>query len=136
MPRPRRQNLPPGQGPPLGTLVRGRFWENGDMKKFMRSLATDILSAIGPGRRFVAIDGVDGSGKTSFAANLVFEIQNRPVIVIHADDFLNPSPVRHAKGRASPDGFWGGYLQLRGPAGSVARATRPKGGRLVLTGFL
>ena len=72
----------------------------------MRSLATDILSGIGPGRRFVAIDGVDGSGKTSFAANLAFEIQNRPVIVIHADDFLNPSPVRHAKGRASPEGFW------------------------------
>lgn len=79
---------------------------NGEMKKFMRSLATDILGALGPGRRFVAIDGVDGSGKTSFAANLVFEIQNRPVIVIHADDFLNPSPVRHAKGRVSPEGFW------------------------------
>lgn len=76
------------------------------MKKFMRALAADILSAVGPGRAFVAVDGVDGSGKTSFAANLVFEIQNRPVIVIHADDFLNPSPVRHARGRASPEGFW------------------------------
>ncbi|WP_231941044.1 uridine kinase [Arthrobacter sp. U41] len=54
----------------------------------------------------MAVDGVDGSGKTFFAANLAFEIQNRPVIVIHADDFLNPSPVRHAKGRASPEGFW------------------------------
>lgn len=74
------------------------------MKKFMRSLAADILSAVGPGCRLVAVDGVDGSGKTSFAANLAFEIQNRPVIVIHADDFL--------------------------------KATRPKGGRLVPTGFL
>ena len=76
------------------------------MKKFMRLLATDILCAVGPGRRLVAVDGVDGSGKTSFAAKLVFEIQNRPVIVIHADDFLNPSTVRHAKGRTSPAGFW------------------------------
>ncbi|MFM9429810.1 uridine kinase [Arthrobacter sp. MP_2.3] len=76
------------------------------MKKFMRSLATDILDAVGPGRRMVAIDGVDGSGKTSFAAKLVLAIQDRPVIVIHADDYLNPSPVRHAKGRASPEGFW------------------------------
>jgi uridine kinase len=76
------------------------------MKQFMRLLATDILSAVGPGRLLVAVDGVDGSGKTSFAANLAFEIQNRPVIVIHADDFLNPSPVRHAKGRTSPEGFW------------------------------
>jgi chloramphenicol 3-O-phosphotransferase len=98
----------------LGTPVRGRFWKYGDMKKFMRSLATDILSALGPGRRFVAIDGVDGSGKTSFAASLVFEIQNRPVIVIHADDFLNPSPVRHAKGRASPKG-----------SGRIPTTTRP-----------
>ncbi|WP_256128142.1 uridine kinase [Arthrobacter sp. SDTb3-6] len=72
----------------------------------MRLLANDILGAITPGRRLVAVDGVDGSGKTSFASNLVNEIQDRPVIVIHVDDFLNPSPVRHAKGRASPEGFW------------------------------
>lgn len=76
------------------------------MKQFMRLLATEILNTVGPGRRLVAIDGVDGSGKTSFAENLTFEIQNRPVILIHADDFLNPSPVRHAKGRNSPEGFW------------------------------
>jgi uridine kinase len=76
------------------------------MKKFMRSLANNILDGIGPGRRLVAIDGVDGSGKTSFAASLVAEIRNRPVTVIHADDFLNPSSIRHAKGRASPEGFW------------------------------
>lgn len=90
----------------LRSPARGRFVENGDMEKFMRSLASDILGAIGPGRRLVAVDGVDGSGKTSFAANLVTEIRDRPVIVIHVDDFLNPSPVRHAKGRASPEGFW------------------------------
>ena len=76
------------------------------MGHFMLALATDILSSLGPGRRFVAIDGIDGSGKTSFAANLEAEIQDRPVIVIHADDFLNPSTIRHAKGRTSPEGFW------------------------------
>ena len=76
------------------------------MKQFMRSLATDILSAVGQGRRLVAVDGVDGSGKTFFAAKLALEIQKRPVIVIHTDDFLNPSHVRHAKGRSSPEGFW------------------------------
>lgn len=76
------------------------------MTNFMRSLACKILDITGPGRRLVAIDGVDGSGKTSFAANLVSQIQNRFVTVIHADDFLNPSAIRHAKGRASPEGFW------------------------------
>ncbi|MFQ4150399.1 hypothetical protein AAGW05_17225 [Arthrobacter sp. LAPM80] len=67
----------------------------------MRSLARDKLSAVGAGRRVVAVDGRDGSGKTSFTANLVAWIQDRPVIIIHhVDNFLNPSHLRHAKGRA------------------------------------
>lgn len=75
----------------------------------MRSLTISILDALDamePAGRLVAIDGVDGSGKTSFAAGLVAEVYDRPVIVIHADDFLNPSAIRHAAGRDSPDGFW------------------------------
>ncbi|ALV47075.1 uridine kinase [Arthrobacter alpinus] len=76
------------------------------MNEFMRSLATDILAAAGPGRRFLGVDGVDGSGKTAFAAKLGAAIQDRPVIVIHMDDFLNPSAIRHAKGRSSAEGFW------------------------------
>jgi len=76
------------------------------MKNSMGSITTDVLNVLGPGRRLVAVDGVDGSGKTTFAAQLSAEVRDRPVIVIHADDFLNPSPVRHAKGRDSPEGFW------------------------------
>ena len=97
------------------------------MKQFMRLLATDILSAVGPGRRLVAVDGVDGSGKTTFAANLVSEIQNRPVIFIHADDFLNPSPVRHAKGRASPEGFWEDTYNYAALQDQVLAPLGPKG---------
>ncbi len=76
------------------------------MGKFMRVLADNILSTLGPEGRIVAIDGVDGSGKTSFTAKLAAEIHHRPVVIIHADDFLNPSRVRHARGRHSPEGFW------------------------------
>lgn len=76
------------------------------MGNFMRSLANEILSRIGPGRRFLAVDGVDGSGKTAFTAKLVAELHDRAVVVIHTDDFLNPSAVRYAKGRTSPEGFW------------------------------
>lgn len=76
------------------------------MEEFMRSLATSILRGLGPGRRFVAVDGIDGSGKTTFATNLAAGIQSRPVIVIHADDYLNPAPIRHSKGRNSAEGFW------------------------------
>ncbi len=80
--------------------------ENESMKKFMKSLAERVLDNVGPGRRLVAIDGVDGSGKTSFAANLIAEINERPVIIIHVDNFLNPASIRHARGRSSPKGFW------------------------------
>ncbi|WP_434992209.1 uridine kinase [Arthrobacter sp. Ld5] len=76
------------------------------MREFMRSLADDLLATLAPKGRLVAIDGVDGSGKTTFTANLAAEVRHRPVIVIHVDDFLNPSPVRHAQGRHSPEGFW------------------------------
>lgn len=76
------------------------------MDTFVRALTSDILDVLGARGRLVAIDGVDGSGKTCFAANLADAVRDRPVIVIHADDFLNPSPVRHAQGRHSPRGFW------------------------------
>lgn len=67
----------------------------------------DLLSArVPPGRALVAIDGADGSGKTTLATALAARISSRPVLVIHVDDFLNPTPIRHAKGRDSPEGFW------------------------------
>ena len=71
----------------------------------LRSLATELLSE-GTGRRLFAVDGVDGSGKSTFANDLAAVIQEAPVIVIHADDFLNLRAVRHRRGRDSPEGFW------------------------------
>ena len=60
------------------------------------------------GRTLMAIDGVDGSGKTAFAddlADLVRESGTK-VIRISFDNFLNPREVRHARGRTSPEGFF------------------------------
>jgi uridine kinase len=56
----------------------------------------------------VGVDGVDGSGKTTFADEVVEELRRRgrTAVVIHADQFLNPSEVRYRRGRHSPDGFW------------------------------
>ncbi|MBZ2196553.1 uridine kinase [Occultella gossypii] len=77
------------------------------MDSFVRWLADDLLGRVGVGRRLVAIDGVDGSGKTSFATLLASHIEERrPAVLIHVDAFLNPAPVRHAKGRTSPEGYW------------------------------
>ncbi|WP_258724513.1 uridine kinase [Cellulomonas sp. NS3] len=58
------------------------------------------------GRALVAVDGVGGSGKSTFAAALARRVEDRPVLVLHADDFLHPSATRHARGRLSPEGFW------------------------------
>lgn len=72
------------------------------MRRFSQS-----LQDLPAGRRLVAVDGVDGSGKTTFAAALAARLrEHRPVVLIHADDFLNPRALRYAKGRESPEGFW------------------------------
>lgn len=62
-----------------------------------------------PGRTvLIAVDGVDGSGKTTFAARLAVEYQRtgRPALLVHEDNFLNPRRVRYRLGRDSPDGFF------------------------------
>ena len=71
----------------------------------LRSLATEIL-ALENERQLIAIDGVDGSGKSTFARDLAAVIHERPVLIIHADDFLNLREIRHRRGRESPEGFW------------------------------
>ncbi len=60
------------------------------------------------GRALVAVDGVDGSGKTTFAAALAERLrrQGRLSLVIHVDDFLRLRAERHRRGRDSPLGFW------------------------------
>jgi uridine kinase len=56
----------------------------------------------------VGIDGVDGSGKTTFADELAaaLDAHGDRCIRISLDDFHAPRAVRHRRGRDSPDGFW------------------------------
>jgi uridine kinase len=56
----------------------------------------------------IAVDGVDGSGKTTFAAHLAEALARvgRSALVVHEDDFLNPRAVRHRLGLDSPEGFF------------------------------
>jgi uridine kinase len=64
--------------------------------------------ACASGYMLVAVDGVDGSGKTTFATAYAAALKKlgRSVVLIHADDFLNLRAVRHRRGRHSPEGFW------------------------------
>jgi uridine kinase len=56
----------------------------------------------------VAIDGVDGVGKTTLANELVEPIRRRGRAVIRAsvDGFHNPRNVRYKLGRISPEGYF------------------------------
>ncbi|MHB8246974.1 MAG: uridine kinase [Acidimicrobiales bacterium] len=56
----------------------------------------------------VAIDGVDGAGKSLFANELagVLRSRDRPVIGASVDDFHRPRSERYRLGRSSPVGYW------------------------------
>jgi uridine kinase len=67
------------------------------------------VAGLHPDRRIrVAIDGVDGAGKTTLADALapLVAAKGRPVIRASVDDFHHPQNLRYARGRYSPDGFY------------------------------
>jgi uridine kinase len=56
----------------------------------------------------VAVDGVDGAGKTVFADEMGGAIQalGRPVIRASVDGFHHPRRIRYRRGRTSPEGYF------------------------------
>lgn len=56
----------------------------------------------------VGVDGVDGAGKTVFAAELAQALRElgRPVVELSVDGWHRVRAERHARGRQSPQGFW------------------------------
>ena len=84
----------------------------------------------------IAIDGVDGAGKTRLADELVEPLRNlnRRVIRASVDGFHNPASIRYRQGALSPRGYFldsFNYEALRtnlldplGPGGSCQYRTR------------
>ena len=69
----------------------------------------DAIADCRPDRRVrIAVDGVDGAGKTTLADALtpLVVAKGRPVARASVDDFHNPRSVRYARGKYSPDGFY------------------------------
>lgn len=56
----------------------------------------------------VAVDGVDGSGKTYFAHELalLLDADGSPVVRASVDDFHNMRHIRYRLGQSSPMGYW------------------------------
>ncbi len=56
-------------------------------------------------RTLVAIDGLDGAGKSTFGDALA-EHLDRPVVRATVDAFHHPRATRYRRGRESPEGFY------------------------------
>lgn len=76
-------------------------------RRLVREVAARV-PALGGRTVRVAVDGVDGVGKSTFAAELAGELRGvgRPVVQVSADGFHHVRAIRHRRGRDSPDGFW------------------------------
>ncbi len=71
-------------------------------------VAAAVLALPGNGVVRVAIDGVDGAGKTMFADELADRLASsgRPLIRASVDGFHHPRAIRYRRGRTSPEGFY------------------------------
>jgi uridine kinase len=80
-----------------------------DKREHLFTELAQRLVAVSPDRTIrVAIDGVDGAGKTTFADELGSSVSalGRPVIRASVDGFHNPRVVRYQRGRHSPEGYF------------------------------
>ena len=73
-----------------------------------RSLRDEVRHDYRAGRVIVAVDGIDGAGKTTFAEGLasVFAEDGSAVFRASIDGFHRPRVERYARGRTSPEGFY------------------------------
>jgi uridine kinase len=73
--------------------------------ELLSTLADEILARAA---RRVAVDGVDGAGKTHLADELAAVLAGRGAEVVRAsvDGFHHPRERRHRRGRGSPEGYF------------------------------
>ncbi|GAA5033611.1 uridine kinase [Microbacterium fluvii] len=69
-----------------------------------RELRDEVRRSYRAGRIMLAVDGLDGAGKTTFADT--FAEAGVAVFRASIDDFHRPRAERYARGRTSPDGFY------------------------------
>ncbi len=76
--------------------------------KLLRAITNKILELPAANVVRIAIDGVDGAGKTTFGDELLryLEPTKRQIIRASVDDFHNPREVRYRLGAFSPQGFF------------------------------
>jgi uridine kinase len=77
-------------------------------REVLEQVAAAVIAAAHRSVTLVAIDGIDGAGKSTFADELVpiLRALGRPVVRSTTDLFHNPRRIRWAKGKLSPTGFY------------------------------
>ncbi len=73
-----------------------------------RELRDEVRQHYRSGRVIVAVDGIDGAGKSTFADNLADAWREEGLAVVRAsiDGFHRPREERYARGRTSPEGYY------------------------------
>ena len=73
-----------------------------------RELRDEVQRDYPRGRVIVAVDGIDGAGKSTFADGLaeVFAEKGAAVFRASIDGFHRPRAERYARGRRSPEGYY------------------------------
>ena len=74
----------------------------------LRELRDEVRQHNRGGRVMIAVDGIDGAGKTTFADALaeVFAEDGSAVFRASIDDFHRPRAERYERGRRSPEGYY------------------------------
>lgn len=91
-------------------MVRGGTGWPLEMRRdeFLDELSRRVVQ-VRPGEvALVAIDGVDGAGKTTLARELSARVEGlgRPIVAISIDAFHHPAEIRYQRGRESGEGYY------------------------------
>ena|GEM_PF-167814 len=93
---------------PVATLHNGIKISMNTRSEILHIVTAEILRLDNSRILRIAVDGVDGSGKTTFADEIasLMRGKGRQIIRCSVDDFHNPKAVRYCQGRQSPKGFF------------------------------
>lgn len=74
----------------------------------LQHVARTLLGRAGDRPLRVAIDGIDGAGKTTFADEVAALLDDcgRQIVRASVDGFHHPRSVRYVRGKGSPEGFF------------------------------
>ena len=79
-----------------------------ERREFLDGLCAEFLANYARGRTIIAVDGIDGAGKTRFADDLAERMSRVPHAAFRAsmDGFHRPREQRYLRGRDSPLGYY------------------------------